>query len=83
MERGPQPCRRSLVEGEKTGAGKLKSTKAHSPTSQFAGGGPGMGLITHFPSTVPGNLPSLHLCQVWAAPLPHRTNPREGREVDQ
>lgn len=38
-----------------------------------------MGLIAHFSYPVPGNLPSLHICQGWAAPLPCRTHPREGR----
>lgn len=38
-----------------------------------------MGLIAHFSYPVPGSLPSLHICQGWAAPLLCRTHPREGR----
>ena len=79
LEHQPVFHRRSLVEGEETGAEELKSTEAHSPTSQFAWAGPGMGLIAHFSYPVPGNLPSLHICQGWAAPLRCRTHPREGR----
>lgn len=40
-----------------------------------------MGLIAHFPDTVAGNLPRLHICQGWAAAHRKRV-PKEGREVD-